>query len=189
MTPEPRQQTSTTTEEMLSALLRRCASGDASAFRDLYIAQAWRLTRLAMRITDDADLAADAVHDTLLQVWTHAATFDAQRGDAGAWLTSIVRYRALDIKRPRWREKPVTAAPDQKDASADALTQLIGDVEAQALHRCLKILEPHRRAILTSAYVDGVSRIDLAAQHRVPIATMKSWIKRDLARLKHCLRS
>lgn len=91
-------------ETILAVLLCRCAAGDSSALHELYIAQASRLHGLAIRITNDPELAADAVHDTFVQVWKRAARFDPKRGNVDAWLTGIVRYRALDIRKSRSRE-------------------------------------------------------------------------------------
>ena len=47
-------------ESTLRALLERCAQGDRQAFRTLYDMQAPRMHGLAMRITRDTALAADA---------------------------------------------------------------------------------------------------------------------------------
>ena len=180
-------QTGKKRETYLATLLARCAARDSSALQDLYITQASHLHGLAIRITGDTDLAADAVHDTFLQVWKLAAQFDPERGNAGAWLTGIVRYRALDIRRPRARERLLPDLPDREDESPDSLAHLITIAEAEALHRCLALLEPDRRQMLVSAYVDDDTREEIARRYEVPVGTIKSWIRRDLARLKHCL--
>jgi len=174
---------------MLAKLLGRCAGGDATAFRALYSAQSPRMHGLAMRITRDPALAADAMHDAFVQVWKQAVRFDPERGAAGAWLTSIVRYRALDITRRRVREQPGYEAPEQEDESPDALSQLVTSAEGAALRRCLEELEPDRRALLISAYTDGLSHSELADKTGSPLGTIKSWIRRSLASLKRCLES
>jgi RNA polymerase sigma-70 factor (ECF subfamily) len=173
----------------LTALLSRCASGDRAAFRTLYDAQASRLHGLALRITRDPGLAADATHDAFVQVWNQAVRFDPARGAAGAWLTSIVRYRALDITRRRVREKPGYEPPEQEDESPDALAQLVTSAEGAALRLCLEELEPDRRALLMSAYAEGLSHSELAEKTGTPLGTIKSWIRRSLASLKRCLES
>jgi RNA polymerase sigma-70 factor, ECF subfamily len=173
----------------LTALLIRCASGDAAAFRSLYSAQSGRMHGLALRITRDPALAADAMHDAFVQVWKQAVQFDPERGAAGAWLTSIVRYRALDITRRRVREQPGYEPPEQEDDAPDALAQLVSSTEGAALRRCMEELEPDRRALLISAYTDGLSHSELAEKSGNPLGTIKSWIRRSLATLKRCLES
>jgi RNA polymerase sigma-70 factor, ECF subfamily len=173
----------------LSALLIRCASGDRAAFRSLYDAQSARLHGLALRITRDPGLAADATHDAFVQVWNQAVRFDPARGAAGAWLTSIVRYRALDIIRRRVREKPGYEPPEQMDETPDPLAQLVTSAEGAALRDCLEGLEPDRRTLLMQAYTDGLSHSELAEKTGTPLGTIKSWIRRSLASLKRCLES
>jgi RNA polymerase sigma-70 factor, ECF subfamily len=174
-------------ESTLRALLERCAEGDRQAFRTLYDMQAPRMHGLAMRITRDAALAADATHDAFIQVWRQSVRFDPERGAAGAWLTSIVRYRALDIARRRIREKPGYEPPEQEDESPDALSQMISSAEGAALHRCLDQLEPDRRKLILRAYADGLSHSELSEAMDTPLGTIKSWIRRALITLKQCL--
>jgi RNA polymerase sigma-70 factor (ECF subfamily) len=176
-------------DQELTSLLSRCATGDRAAFRALYDKQSSRLHGLALRITRDQGLAADATHDAFVQVWNQAVRFDPARGAAGAWLTSIVRYRALDITRRRVRERPGYEPPEQEDLSPDALSQLVTSAEGAALRVCLDGLEPDRRALLMSAYSDGLSHSELAEKTGTPLGTIKSWIRRSLASLKRCLES
>ena len=150
--------------------------------------EAARLHGLAMRITGDPDLAADAVHDTFVQVWKHADKFKPELGTAGSWLTGIVRYRALDIRQGRAREWLRSDLPDKEDDAPDALACLIETAEAEALSRCLALLEPKRRQMIISAYVDGLTQIEIARKYGVPIGTVKCWIRRALAQLKHALK-
>src|SRR5580692_8127917 len=89
-----------------ATLLQRCANGDRSAFRTLYNRWGGRLHGIALRITRQAPLAADATHDAFVQVWQQAHRFDPDRGSAEAFLVSLVRYRALDIVRRHAREVP-----------------------------------------------------------------------------------
>jgi RNA polymerase sigma-70 factor (ECF subfamily) len=185
----PRSTPSEDSDAVLTGLLVRCATGDRAAFRALYTAQSSRMHGLALRITRDPGLAADATHDAFVQVWNQAARFDPLRGAAAAWLTSIVRYRALDITRRRVRERPGYEPPEQEDESPDALAQLVTSAEGAALRLCLEQLEPDRRALLVSAYTDGLSHSELAEQSGTPLGTIKSWIRRSLAALKRCLES
>src|ERR1700689_3505029 len=96
-------------------LLLRCAEGDRAAFRALYEMWGGRLHGIALRITRQASLAADATHDAFVQVWQQAHRFDPARGSAEAFLISLVRYRALDIVRRHAREVPGYEAEEQED--------------------------------------------------------------------------
>lgn len=167
--------------------MRRCREGDSAAFRRLYDAESPRLYGLALRITGQAALAADAVHDTFLQVWQKAARFDPARGSAAAWLTALVRYRAIDLVRSRARETSGVAIPERADPSPGALDALLANAAGAALHRCLATLDDNPRQAIVLAFVEGRSHADLAQDLGAPLGTIKSWIRRGLIALKACL--
>lgn len=182
-----RELTPTSPAEELTELLRRTASADRAAFRRLYELQSPRLYAVALRITRQPALAADAVHDALLQVWQNARRYDASRGNPEAWLLSLVRYRALDITRRHARETPGLEMPDSADDDPDPLSRLIGTAEGEALHRCLETLAPDRRQLVVMAFIEGLTHNELARRLNQPLGTVKSWIRRALLSLKRCL--
>jgi RNA polymerase sigma-70 factor, ECF subfamily len=173
----------------LSALLAQCGQGDRAAFRRLYDLESKRLYGLALRITRQPALAADAVHDALLQTWQRAARFDPARGSAAAWLTGLVRYRAIDAMRKRAREVTGVERPEEADEAPGALDRLLASAAGQALHRCLNGLEQRQRQVIVMAFVEGLSHAELALRLESPLGTVKSWIRRGLQALKACLGS
>ena len=171
----------------VAALLRSCADGDRRAFRRLYELQSPRLYGLALRMMRQPALAADAVHDAFIQVWQRSARFDPARGAAEAWLTSLVRYRAIDILRRRAREQYGHEREDEVDPSSDVLQQLGERAEGEALHRCLGELEEGQRKVVLLAFMEGLSHSELATRLQAPLGTVKSWVRRALLGLRRCL--
>jgi RNA polymerase sigma-70 factor, ECF subfamily len=172
-----------------AALLHRCAGGDRAAFRLLYDRWGSRLYGIALRITRQSSLAADALHDAFLQIWQQAHRFDPDRGSPEAWMVGMVRYRALDLVRRQAREIPGYEAEEQEDEAPDALARLVSSTEGAALRRCLQELEADRRRLVVMAFVDGLSHSELAERLHVPLGTVKSWIRRSLLTLRECLAS
>ena len=168
-------------------LLQRCAARDRAAFRALYDRWGGRLHGIALRITRQPSLAADATQDAFVQLWQQAHRFDPVRGSAEAFLVSLVRYRALDLVRRGAREMPGYEGEDREDDAPDALSQLISSAEGAALQRCLTQLEADRRRLVLLAFVDGLSHSELADRLRLPLGTVKSWIRRSLLSLRECL--
>ena len=138
-------------------------------------------------MTRQPSLAADAVHDGLLQVWRNASRFDASRGAPESWLVSLVRYRALDIARRRMREVGGEAIPELEDTDPTPLARLEQSEAGRALQICLGELEPERRNVVLLAFVEGLTHSELAERLRMPIGTAKSWIRRSLQALRSCL--
>jgi RNA polymerase sigma-70 factor, ECF subfamily len=187
--PSPSAIPQTTQTDAAAALLTRCAGGDRIAFRLLYDRWGSRLYGIALRITRQDAMAADATQDAFVQIWQQAHRFDPIRGSAEAWLIGILRYRALDIVRRRSREETGYEPEEREDEAPDALARLVSSAEGAALHRCLKELEEDRRRLVVLAFVEGLSHSELAARMNAPLGTVKSWIRRSLMSLRECLAS
>lgn len=168
-------------------LLARCAQADGDAFRRLYDLESPTLYGIALRITRQAALASDAVHDAMLQVWRNAARFDPARGNARAWLIGLVRYRALDAVRRTTREVLGAEMAEHADPEPDALDRMLATDDGQALHRCLQDVEPVRRSLLMMAFVDGLTHTQVASRVGQPLGTVKSSIRRALLTLRDCM--
>jgi RNA polymerase sigma-70 factor (ECF subfamily) len=129
------------------------------------------------------------VHDGFLDIWERAGSFDRSKGAARAWITSIVRYRALKHVRQATRERDIDPErrERQADDAPDPLSALETNQEALRLHGCLAQLEPERRRAILLAYKDGLSHTEIADRLGAPLGTVKAWIRRSLLVLKECL--
>lgn len=171
----------------LASLIAAVAAGDDAAFGQIYARRASRLFGIALRITRQPPLAADAVQEAFLELWRNAGRFDEQRGDPDVWLASLVRYRALDMTRRLGREVSDEGIPEAVDPDPDPLARMEVSSETAALRACLDKLEPERRTLLSLAFLDGLSHSELATRLHVPIGSVKSWIRRSLKSLRVCL--
>ena len=172
----------------LERLIAGCADGDRASFRRLYDLQSPRLYGVALRMTRDAGLAADALHDAMLQAWQRASRFDATVGSAEAWLVGLVRYRSIDLLRKYGRERPgLDVETETADGEASPLDRLVATDEGSRLHRCLAILDERYRRVVTLSFMDGLSHTELAEKLALPLGTVKSWIRRGLIGLRECL--
>ncbi len=173
----------------LEEALRRCAAGDATGLRTIYDAEAPRMLGVATRLLRRRSLAEEAVHDTFLQVWQQASSFNSARGNAHGWLYALLRNRALNILRGEARTEltedfePMGLASD--DESPEAIVLRLST--RSALKRCLEQLDPIKRRAVVLAYVHGLSHGELAGRLDVPLGTMKSWMRRSLATLRKCM--
>ncbi len=175
--------------ESLDEALRRCAAGDRAALRAIYDLEAPRMLGVALRLLRRRPLAEEAVHDTFVQVWQRAASFDPERGEARTWLYAVLRNRALNILRGESRTDLVEDFEPMGLVSSDESPETIALrlSDTGALKRCLDRLEPMRRQAILLAYVHGLSHGELAGRLGVPLGTMKSWIRRSLLSLRECM--
>jgi RNA polymerase sigma factor (sigma-70 family) len=173
----------------LDEAMRMCARGERAGLRAIYDREAPAMVGVAMRILRRRDLAEEAVHDCMLQVWRKAASFDAARGQARAWLYTVLRNRALNILRgerssAHASEDDLLAIESDDETPEACVTRLSTE---KALRRCLERLEPARRNMIVLAYAQGLTHGELAGRLGLPLGTVKSAIRRSLAALKDCM--
>lgn len=169
--------------------LRGCAAGRQAALRRLYDHEADRLLGIALRIVRRRDVAEDVLHEAFIQVWRHAGSFDASRGSGRAWLSTIVRNRALnalraDHRRTELDETAFAELPDPAESPDEALARVD---DTARLKRCLQELDDQKRTSILLAYVDGLSQSQIAERLDTPHNTVKAWVRRGLLALRECL--
>ena len=171
------------------AAVQACARGERYALRTLYQREARWLLGVAQRIVRDPQQAEDVLQDAFIQLWQHASTFDATLGSARGWIYTIVRHRALKALRDSGREQTMdpqdlAELADNQQQSAEGEPRAL---DSDSLERCLQRLDEARRACVVHAFVDGLTREQIARRLNTPLGTVKSWIRRSLASLKECL--
>jgi RNA polymerase sigma-70 factor, ECF subfamily len=178
-------------DERLTDLLRRCAQSDGEALQRLYALVSPALLACLTRMLRRRSLAEEALQDVFITIWQRAQQFRPERGRPMAWLTSIARYRAIDLLRHERYAAVLVAdipegAPPLEEAREDPPATLPG---AALLERCLGLLTQQQRRCLELAFVGGNSHSDVARLVGSPLGTVKSWIRRALQTLKGCLQS
>jgi RNA polymerase sigma factor (sigma-70 family) len=178
------------TRSQLAAALARVAGGDRAALRIVYQDTCAKLFGVCLRILNDRSEAEDVLQDVYVTVWRKAATFDANRASPITWLAAIARNRAIDRLRSGAmgrRMEPIEEAVDVRDQSPGAVDVLMKSQEHARLATCLGELEERHAAAIRSAFLDGTTYDELSVRMKVPLGTMKSWIRRGLLKLRTCL--
>lgn len=184
-------------DHQLTALLLRIAPRDvdaALALRELYDLTAKRLYGVALRVLNNREWAEDALQDAYLNIWRIAGDYRAVLSPPMAWMGVIVRSRSLDFLRRRQTER-VDIAQELDDQMGETLAGNATDPmdaaevsqQATALHQCLSQLDNKQREVVSLAYMRDLSHNELAAQLRLPLGTVKTWIRRGLAQLRQCM--
>jgi RNA polymerase sigma factor (sigma-70 family) len=174
----------------LVAALARVAGGDRSALQIVYQATSAKLFGVCLRILSDRGEAEDVLQEVYLTVWRKAASFDPARASPITWLIAIARNRSIDRLRAvagARRMDPIDAAEEVRDPAPAAVDLVEAAQESSRLGLCLEQLESRQSAAIRSAFLEGNTYEELAERMKVPLGTMKSWIRRGLSKLKDCL--
>ncbi|KGH06512.1 RNA polymerase sigma factor [Comamonas thiooxydans] len=183
-----------TSDNELMDLLDRVATRDERALKLLYDLTASRLYGLALRIVANKEWAEDVLQESFLGIWRSAETYRDSLSPPLAWMGMLVRSRALDFLRRRRAERlhlnvPIESVEELlQDKDAHAPMQLIeASEQAAALHQCLQQLAQPQRQVVSLAYLRDLSHSELASSLKLPLGTVKTWMRRSLEQLRKCM--
>ena len=172
----------------------RSGSDGEAALRELYDLTSSRLYGVALRVVTNREWAEDVLQEAFLNIWRIAGNYHEALSPPLAWMGVIVRSRALDFlrRRARWRADTAveldgvisdTVAGD----SPNPMDVSEASEQAWALHECLRKLEARQREVLSLAYLRDLSHGELAEQLKLPLGTVKTWIRRGIEQLRGCM--
>ena len=172
----------------LGEQIRLVARGDAVAFDVVYEQIASSVFGIVRRVMRDPAQSEEVTQDVLLEIWRHAAKFDADRGSAMAWVMTLAHRRAVDrvrsVQKESERELRVATADVPYDEVAEAVESTL---ERERVRRCLRSLTELQRESVTLAYYGGYTYGQVASLLGVPTGTIKTRMRDALIRLRDCL--
>ena len=156
-------------------LLEAVADGSDTAFEELRHRYAGAVERTCRSVVRDS--AEDCMQEAFVRIWQKARLFDPRRGSAAAWLLTLTRNVAYNL-RAKKEPEPHPLLPDDAQTDDPGLS-----VDAFWLDAGLARLEPHEREVIMLAYFEDLSQTQIADRLGVPLGTVKSWTRRGLNRL------
>jgi RNA polymerase sigma-70 factor (ECF subfamily) len=139
------------------------------------------------RALGDRERAADCTQEAFVGAWRSRDRYDPSKGSLAGWLIGIARYKVIDAQRAIART-PVPVADDAFDASdpaADSTEDALGDRLLMA--HALESLAPRARAVVELAFYSDLTQVQIAERLDLPLGTVKSDMRRALARLRGVL--
>lgn len=180
-------------DDALIALIARCALKDQASLKQLYEQTSRYLNAIGYRILRDDEAANEVLQEAFVQIWENASSYRPDIAKPLTWMSSILRYRALDRleKEKRLQNRIVSMAPEdllnKAEESEGAATDHTGDDINPHIVECLGELNQKISESIKLAYIHGYSREELAQRFDANVNTVKSWLKRGSERLKLCL--
>ncbi len=167
-------------------LMTRAARGSNRAFEELYNRHARRLQGFfARRLGDDADLAADFMHDTFLRLYAARESYREGR-DFRAWLFTI----AYNLCRNHHRNQLTIVSDEGVDITDEACIEV--ELDMKDLHDALRdILRklPESYAMLFSLHYEEELTVPQIAQITdLPEGTVKSRLHKTMQIIKQNLK-
>jgi len=192
-----------------AVLVRAVAAGSEDALAALYDRHVNGIHAVALRLTNDRQLAEEVVQETFLALWNRAELFDPALASLATWLRTIARNRTVDRLRAAGRRPPLVPLPGNGDeGEPDAGFDRVGvdaiviggaagepgpeaaaeaaDMRA-AVATALATMPDVERAVIVLAYREGLTQSEIAERLDWPLGTVKTRTRRALAHLRHAL--
>lgn len=139
---------------------------------------------LCKRALGESD-APDVTQEVFLAGWTRRNQFDPQRGSLGAWLVGIAKNKIIDTIRRRELQNRVVI--DIKSSHSEPVKFVDVLADQLLLSDAMTKLSPSTRNVLELAFYEELSQTEIAERCGMPLGTVKSDIRRGLARLRRSL--
>lgn len=192
-----------------AALVRAVVAGSEDALAALYDRHVDGVHAVALRLTNDRQLAEEVVQETFLALWNRAELFDPAVASLGTWLRTIARNRTVDRLRAAGRRPSLVPLPGLGDDGADEgsfdrvspdavvlggaaadrgpeAAAEAADVRA-AIGAALAEMPEAERIVIVLAYREGLTQSEIAERLDWPLGTVKTRTRRALARLRDAL--
>jgi RNA polymerase sigma-70 factor, ECF subfamily len=162
-------------------LIERVAGGDREAFEEIYRRYTRPVLGLALRRLGDRGRAEDALQDAFAAIWRSARSYDASRGEGGAWLYTVARNAIVDGARKR--PEPAMEAPDEASPEGGPPERAEAAWLSWRVHAAIERLPEHERPVIELAYWGGLSQSEISTFLDVPLGTVKTRTRSALSRL------
>jgi RNA polymerase sigma-70 factor, ECF subfamily len=167
-------------------LISRIANGDQSAMTSFYQDHESQVYGFAVKKLNDPHAAADIVVETMMAVWTSAASF---RGSAKVttWLFGIAHRKSIDALRKRGRHQTEELDFDVVDDSGDFADALEAAENGEHIRQCMQGLSDAQKEIMHLAFFEDMSYPEIANIVDCPDGTVKTRVFHAKKKLKQCL--
>jgi RNA polymerase sigma-70 factor (ECF subfamily) len=168
-------------------LITRISRRDETALSLLYQQYGNAIFSLALRVTQNYELAQEVTQDTFYKVWHQSERWNAQRGKLIVWLLAITRNTAIDYLRREQRQ------PQISGASLDELAEMLGRPaqvddpnyqDRRLMTRLMSELPPEQAHVIRLAFYQGLSHSEIAETLNLPLGTVKTRVRLGLQKLR-----
>jgi RNA polymerase sigma-70 factor (ECF subfamily) len=174
-------------------LIRLVARAHADALGVLYERYSRLVFSLAWNLVGDQATAEEITLDVFTRIWEKAETYRPEQAKVSTWLTSIARYRSIDMLRRRG-SRPEQHSVGFAELAPDDLPSPNGPEEAaelamqqQRVRAAIAALPSDQKQVLALAYFKGYSHREIAEVLNQPLGTVKTRIRLAMQKLRDLL--
>ena len=160
------------------------ARGDENALRAAYDAHGSLVYSFCRRSLGD-DRAKDVTQEVFVSAWRARDRFNSSKGSLAGWLMGITKNRLIDNIRAEQRHADRLSEAEPGELPVESDLERVGD--RMLVAEALDSLPERSRNVIELAYLSDLTHTQIAEQTSLPLGTVKSDIRRGLARIRRHL--
>ena len=170
-------------------LMQMIQARDHWALEELFNRYIRRGIRHAQHTGVDYQTAEDIVIDAFVKIWNHAEKFQEVRGSFSAWFHTMVHNLAIDeIRRLQTRSNAqMKSYLGSTGILPDEDHEFMLEIERIQVRAALQTLPEAQQTLLHLAYVEGLSRREIAKRLALPLGTVHTRVRLGKEKLKRLL--
>jgi RNA polymerase sigma-70 factor (ECF subfamily) len=158
------------------------AQGNKQALNLLYEHYSGSLYGVILKVTNNEELAEDALQETFVKVWKNADRYDASKAKLFTWLYRIARNTAIDKLRSFNNRYYKEVQIDKSDVYILPTMNINQDVMDIKKH--LETLDEKYQIVIKALYFEGLTQQEASDELNIPLGTVKSRLKIGLRELR-----
>lgn len=165
------------------------------ALASLYDRYSRLVFSIALHTVGRYETAEEITQDVFLRVWNKAYTYQPDQAKVVTWISSITRYRSIDMLRKRGArpQNDSLSLDELQSGSIPASNSDLEDlaslsIEQRRVHIAVAALPQEQRQALDLAYFQGLTHSEIAARLDQPLGTVKTRIRLGMQKLRELLR-
>lgn len=176
-------------------LVKRCASGDGSAWEALLKIHHRKIYNLCYRFTGNVTDAEDLTQEVFIKIFQTLGSFDSTQAQFATWLNRIARNHLVDHYRRTRHDRANPSLDDEEEAfqpraapASEAGARVETRERREYLQAALAKLSPDMREVVILRDLQDMDYAEIVQVLGVPEGTVKSRLNRGRLELGRVLK-
>ena len=168
-------------------LIKGCKANERQAQEGLYKLYYADMLRICFRYLKSDDLAKDALNTGFLKIFQHIQTFDAKKGEFGAWIRTVMVRSCIDIGR-REAKFNETVSPDEIE-EIFIQPSVLDKLFVEDLLKLIRLLPTATQLVFNLSVIDGYSHKEIGEHLNITESTTRWHLSEAKKQLREMLAS
>lgn len=169
-------------------LATRIRQRDPEAMAELYDRDGALVYTILLRMVRNPSVAEDLTQEVFLRVWISIQSFDEQRGSLKRWVAVMARNKGVDYLRSPMGQMNKNSCELSEElppvVESGAERRVVTADLMRAAKEGMKLLPDRQQEVIRLVYFEGMTQAEIAKRIRVPLGTVKTWVRGGLASLR-----